>query len=211
MKIEYLLSGFDKNVGFTGEVVSLFQQDIKDNSTITFIASSFDNYEKTDKHYNNLIKFFKDININFKNVYLIDNRITKDAAQKYILESDVVFLMGGDPEKEMMSIKEYDLVDILRESCGLTIGVSAGSMNMASYVCYLDEEKGIDILEYDGIGLTNLYIYPHLDLTNIDYIKEIFDVSKKKDLILLPDNSFIRIENGKEKIYGEHYYLRGVE
>ncbi|MBQ7031395.1 MAG: Type 1 glutamine amidotransferase-like domain-containing protein [Bacilli bacterium] len=211
MKIEYLLSGFDKNVGFTGEVVSLFQQDIKDNSTITFIASSFGNYEKTDKHYNNLIKFFKDININFKNVYLIDNRITKDAAQKYILESDVVFLMGGDPEKEMMSIKEYDLVDILRERCGLTIGVSAGSMNMASYVCYLDEEKGIDILEYGGIGLTNLYIYPHLDLTNIDYIKEIFDVSKKKDLILLPDNSFIRIENGKEKIYGEHYYLRGVE
>ena len=211
MKIEYLLSGFDKNVGFTGEVVSLFQQDIKDNSTITFIASSFDNYEKTDKHYNNLIKFFKDININFKNVYLIDNRITKDAAQKYILESDVVFLMGGDPEKEMMSIKEYDLVDILRERGGLTIGVSAGSMNMSSYVCYLDEEKGIDILEYDGIGLTNLYIYPHLDLTNIDYIKEIFDVSKKKDLILLPDNSFIRIENGQEKIYGEHYYLRGVE
>ena len=211
MKIEYLLSGFDKNVGFTGEVVNLFRQDIKDNSTITFIASSFDNYEKTDKHYNNLIKFFKDININFKNVYLIDNRITKDAAQKYILESDVVFLMGGDPEKEMMSIKEYDLVDILRERCGLTIGVSAGSMNMASYVCYLDEEKGIDILEYDGIGLTNLYIYPHLDLTNIDYIKEIFDVSKKKDLILLPDNSFIRIENGKEKFYGEHYYLGGVE
>lgn len=211
MKIEYLLSGFDKNVGFTGEVVSLFQQDIKDNSTITFIASSFDNYEKTDKHYNNLIKFFKDININFKNVYLIDNRITKDTAQKYILESDVVFLMGGDPEKEMISIKEYDLVDILRERCGLTIGVSAGSMNMASYVCYLDEEKGMDILEYDGIGLTNLYIYPHLDLTNIDYIKEIFDVSKKKDLILLPDNSFIRIENGKEKFYGEHYYLRGVE
>lgn len=211
MKIEYLLSGFDKNVGFTGEVVNLFQQDIKDNSTITFIASSFDNYEKTDKHYNNLIKFFKDININFKNVYLIDNRITKDTAQKYILESDVVFLMGGDPEKEMMSIKEYDLVDILRKRYGLTIGVSAGSMNMASYVCYLDEEKGIDILEYDGIGLTNLYIYPHLDLTNIDYIKEIFDVSKKKDLILLPDNSFIRIENGKEKFYGEHYYLGGVE
>ena len=115
------------------------------------------------------------------------------------------------PEKEMMSIKEYDLVDILRKRCGLTIGVSAGSMNMSSYVCYLDEEKGIDILEYDGLGLTSLYIYPHLDLTNIDYIKEIFDVSKKKDLILLPDNSFIRIENGKEKIYGEHYYLRGVE
>lgn len=39
MKIEYLLSGIDENFGFTREVVSLFQQDIKDNSTITFIAS----------------------------------------------------------------------------------------------------------------------------------------------------------------------------
>lgn len=211
MKIEYLLSGFDKNVGFTGEVVSLFQQDIKDNSTITFIASSFDNYEKSEKHYNNLIKFFNEININFKNAYLIDNRVSIEDAKKYVSESEVVFLMGGDPQKEMMSIKEYDLVNILRERNGITIGVSAGSMNMASYVCYLDEEKGIDILEYDGIGLTDLYIYPHLDLTNIDYIKEIFDVSKKKELILLPDNSFIRIENGKEKFYGEHYYLGGVE
>ena len=211
MKIEYLLSGFDKNIGFTGKVIELFQKDIKNDSTITFIASSFDNYEKTDKHYNNIIRFFKDINIFFKNVYLIDNRITKEEAKKYIKKSEVVFLMGGDPEKEMKSIKQYDLVNILNERCGITIGVSAGSMNMASYVCYLDEEKGIDILEYEGIGLTNLYIYPNLDLTNLDYVKEIFDVSKKKDLIVLPDNSFIRIENGKEKIYGEHYYLRGVK
>lgn len=44
--INYLMSGIDKENGFTSEQVNSLKKDIKDNSVITFIASNFDNIEK---------------------------------------------------------------------------------------------------------------------------------------------------------------------
>ena len=46
--INYLFSGIDKVNGFTKEQATSLKKDIKDNSIITFIASDFDNIEKTD-------------------------------------------------------------------------------------------------------------------------------------------------------------------
>ena len=49
--------------------------------------------------------------------------------------------MGGDPKKEMSYINEYDLAKILLDRDGITIGVSAGSINMAKDVIYRDEDE----------------------------------------------------------------------
>ena len=38
MKINYLLSGVDKELGFTSEHAKYLKKDIKENSIITFIA-----------------------------------------------------------------------------------------------------------------------------------------------------------------------------
>ena len=59
--INYLMSGIDKENGFTSEQVNSLKKDIKDNSVITFIASNFDNIEKTDKHKNLLVDAFNKV------------------------------------------------------------------------------------------------------------------------------------------------------
>lgn len=207
MKIYYMLSGNDKEKGFYNSIIEYFQKDIKNNSNITVIASSFDKYEKNDLFFNKTIKFFNDININFKNTHLIDSRISKEEAKDLIETSDVVYIMGGDPYSGMQSINSYELKEVLRNFNGIIIGVSAGSMNMNANICYVDEDDEKTIIEYTGLELADFNIYPHLDFNNIDYLKEIFRVSKQQKTIALPNESFIRIENNIPEIIGEHYFV----
>ena len=202
--INYLMSGIDKENGFTNEQAISLKKDIKDNSVITFIASDFDNTEKTDKHKNLLVDAFNKEGINFKCEYLVDKRVSKKEAKELLSKSNIVFLMGGDTYKEMQSINEYGIKEDI-VSRDLIIGVSAGSLNQSKNVIYLDEYQDYKLVKYEGLGLVDFNIYPHLDFKNIDFLKEVFTVSNDTPLIALPNESFIRCENGNIEYFGEHY------
>lgn len=205
--INYLMSGIDKENGFTNEQAISLKKDIKDNSVITFIASNFDNIEKTDKHKNLLVEAFNKVGINFKCEYLVDKRVTKEEVKELLNKSDIVFLMGGDTYKEMQSINEYNIKDNII-SRDLIIGVSAGSLNQSKNVIYLDEYQDYKLVKYEGLGLVEFNIYPHLDLKNEEFLKEIFTVSNDRPLIALPNESFIRCENDKIEYHGNYYKVK---
>ena len=207
MRINYLFSGLDKVNGFTKKQKEFLKKDIKNNMNIVFIASSFDNYERNDIKHKELVKLFNDININFNSIYLIDNRIDSNKSKELIKKSDIIFLMGGDPKKEMDSIIEYDLVSDIKTKEGIIIGVSAGSMNQITNVIYKDEIDNNILIKYKGLGFFNTNIYPHVDINNKEYLQEIFEVSKYGKILCLPNSSFIRIENNKVDIIGEYYYI----
>ena len=207
MRINYLFSGLDKVNGFTKKQKEFLKKDIKNNMNIVFIASSFDNYERNDIKHKELVKLFNDINIKFNSIYLIDNRVDSNKSKELIKKSDIIFLMGGDPKKEMDSIIEYDLVSDIKTKEGIIIGVSAGSMNQITNVIYKDEIENNIIVKYKGLGFFNTNIYPHVDINNKEYLQEIFEVSKYGKILCLPNSSFIRIENNKVDIIGEHYYI----
>ncbi len=207
MRINYLFSGLDKVNGFTKKQKEFLKKDIKNNMNIVFIASSFDNYERNDIKHKELVKLFNDINIKFNSIYLIDNRIDSNKSKELIKKSDIIFLMGGDPKKEMDSIIEYDLVKDIKTKEGIIIGVSAGSMNQITNVIYKDEIDNNILIKYKGLGFFNTNIYPHVDINNKEYLQEIFEVSKYGKILCLPNSSFIRIENNKADIIGEHYYI----
>lgn len=205
MKKIIMFSGIDKEKGFTLDQTKELTRNIEIGKSIVFIASSFDTFEKNDYFINRLIGFFKDISIRFNKINIIDNRISKEEAKDIVKNSDIVFIIGGDPKKEMDSINEYGLSNILRDRDGITIGVSAGSINMAKDVIYMDEDEHKTIIKYKGIGLTDICIYPHMDFNNIDYLKEMFDVSKEQKITGLPNESFIVIEDNDIKYINEHY------
>lgn len=207
MRINYLFSGLDKVNGFTKKQKEFLKKDIKNNMNIVFIASSFDNYERNDIKHKELVKLFNDINIKFNSIYLIDNRIDSNKSKELIKKSDIIFLMGGDPKKEMDSIIEYDLVSDIKTKKGIIIGVSAGSMNQITNVIYKDEIDNNILIKYKGLGFFDTNIYPHIDINNKEYLQEIFEVSKYGKILCLPNSSFIRIENNKVDIIGEYYYI----
>ena len=208
MRINYLFSDISKEQGFNEIQREYLKKDIKNNDTIVFIATTFDDYEKNDLYYNNLIKHFKNIDITFNKAYLIDNRVAKDLAKDYILKSNIIFLMGGDAKKQIDSVKEYDLFEILKSKEGIILGVSAGSMNQSSRVVYKNDYNNYVIEDYEGLGYIDINIYPHLDFNNIDYLKEVFEVSNYTKTVALPNDSFIRIENNNIDFVGEYYTLQ---
>lgn len=98
MKINYMFSRIDRDKGFNDNQKKYIKEDIKNNMSITFIASLFDEYERNDTQVKEIVNVFKNIDINFKEVHLIDNRVSKEDAYKYIEKTDIVYLMGGSPE-----------------------------------------------------------------------------------------------------------------
>ena len=225
MKINYMFSRIDRDKGFNDNQKKYIKEDIKNDMSITFIASLFGEYERNTTQVKEIVNVFKNIDINFnrvllrgtieagpkgvkiKEVHLIDNRVSKEDAYKYIEKIDIVYLMGGSPELEMKSIIEYNLFNILRDRNGITIGTSAGAMNQTDRVIYKDDFKNYELVDYQGLGFIDLNIYPHFDIDNKEYMDEVFEVSKYARIVGLPNESFIRIKDNDIDFVGKHYFI----
>ena len=202
--INYLFSRINKETGFTKKEKKYMQKDIKENSIITFISAYTKEEEKQKESIENKIKCFKQIGINFKKKYTIDEKTNKKDALKYIKESNIIFLLGGAPHIQMQIINKNELQQELRK-VPLIIGVSAGAMNQTKRVIYIDEFEENKLYDYEGLNYFETSIYPHYSQ---DLIKEIKEVSQKQPIIAMPDGSFIRIESDKVEYIGKKYYYK---
>lgn len=202
--INYLFSRINKETGFTKKEKKYMQKDIKENSIITFISAYTKEEEKQKESIENKIKCFKQIGINFKKKYTIDEETNKKDALKYIKESNIIFLLGGAPHIQMQIINKNELQQELRK-VPLIIGVSAGAMNQTKRVIYIDEFEENKLYDYEGLNYFETSIYPHYSQ---DLIKEIKEVSQKQPIIAIPDGSCIRIENDKVEYIGKKYYYK---
>jgi peptidase E len=205
--VNILFSGIDKKIGFSKSQADCLKEEIESNFNIIFIASIFDDYERNNEQFNRYINFFNAINITFKNSEIIDNRTDIEDAQELVKNADIIFLMGGSPELQMKSIIKYDLIKYF-DNNKLYIGLSAGSMNQSKRVVYKDEFKNYEIQDYKGLNLINVNIFPHFDVNDINLLKESFEICNKIPLILLPNESFIRIKNNIVEYFGDYYLLR---
>lgn len=203
-KIYYLFSRINKETGFTKKEKKYMQKDIKENSIITFISAYTKEQEKQKESIENKIKCFKQIGINFKKKYTIDEETNKKDALKYIKESNIIFLLGGAPHIQMQIINKNELQQELKK-VPLIIGVSAGAMNQTKRVIYIDEFEENKLYDYEGLNYFETSIYPHYSQ---DLIEEIKEVSQKQPIIAIPDGSFIRIENDKVEYIGKKYYYK---
>ncbi len=204
-----LFSGIDKEKGFNEEQSACLNESIKAQSAITFIASDFTNTVKSKDVSNKMVTFFEKIGVKFKCVNLIDVNISIKEAHEILKTSDIVFLMGGDPYLQMEGINKYGLKEYIK-NIPLVIGVSAGSMNQSKRVVYEDENNK-KLYDYEGLGLIDFNIYPHFDFKNIELLKESFRVSEVIALDCLPEDSFIKVNDGHIKYYGPHYKVNNNE
>lgn len=205
-----LFSGLDKENGFNDMQSECLIKSIKDDSVITYIASDFDDIVKSKKHSSAMMRFFETIGIKFKKVNLVDSSVSINDAKGMLNSSNIVFLMGGSPYLQMKGINKYGLKDKIK-TIDLVIGVSAGSMNQSKRVVYEDEDFDMKLYDYEGLGLVDFNIYPHLDFNNIELLKESFRISEIIPIICLPNDSFIRVIDSKIEYYGPHYSISNNE
>ena len=132
----------------------------------------------------------------FDHSTIVDYEITPEEANTLIQNADLVLLPGGSTLKQIASIREYGLEEALRDRAGVTFGISAGAINMAQRVVLAKN------INYNGIGLVDFFIEPHLNESTAAHIAEIQEGAKHAPIYGLYDESFILVVNGEKEFYG---------
>lgn len=193
--IKYLFSNIDKVNGFSELQSKYLSKDLRNCNNILFVPGDYDN-EKYTIYKDKIISWFNNIGISFKENHLVS---LDDELNDY----DVIFLMGGNPIKQIEIINKINLRNIINKA-KVVIGVSAGAINLSNEAIYYnDYSEKIEI--YDGIGLTDINVYPHFDINNKEFLEEVKMVSKIKTLIALPNESFIKLDDEQIEFCGDCY------
>ena len=216
MSIIYMLSGPMKNKGFEPNIEESIKKDLNGKKSIVFIPTSPTNYEKNDLYtYGNseikgIMTYIGNIS-NIDKVTIIDDRISSYERIELIKNTDVIYLLGGNPFNQIEYINNNKYDELIRNFNGIIIGTSAGAMNLCKNVYYSKDEDFDKSIFYDGIGLVDITIDPHFDINNKEQVEEIINNSVDKEIIGLPNESAIRIENGNIEYINEIYIYNGKE
>jgi len=211
MKVSLLTSGFPN--GFTDDFIQCVKDYYHNNGSFVFIASDFAGHSKTDRYTDGFISMFRDNGIVFNEVHVIDDRITQEKAVQYIEKADIIWISGGDTLKQIAYLKEYNLIGVLQRREGITIGMSAGSINMAKRVVLAKDinDNIPELAIYDGIGLVDINIEPHLDSASEEHMKDIYEASHYTTIYGIYDNTFIKIVNDAMEIHGVYFKYEHVD
>ncbi|MBQ3021054.1 MAG: Type 1 glutamine amidotransferase-like domain-containing protein [Bacilli bacterium] len=204
-----LISGSFKGLSIPKEVVEFINKHVKFKKCITFIASDFEDYEGNKKFTNKLVNLFEEQSIIFEKVNIIDCLKTKEEMHSNLIESNLVFLLGGDTLKQIEFINKFSLKELLKKEDKIILGISAGAINLAKNVVLAkDESDNIPELSmYEGIGITDINIEPHCDFRNQKHFKELEEASLYSSILLMNDDCFIIIEDDKYNYYGSYIIL----
>lgn len=141
-------------------------------------------------------------NVTFLN-YFTD---TKDSARQKIREADILYFLGGLPDKMMDRIKEFELSDALTDHDGIVMGYSAGALvQLAEY--HLSPDEDYPEFRYcEGLPYRNdFYLEVHYEGTDAQdgAIQRVLAQRKKPVYATACQSGAILIANGTIRLLGD--------
>ncbi len=197
-----LFSGFpDRH--FTAEIAARLQAELPVRKSLVFISAWPEEYEKNDDDSDGMHAMFEEVGLPFEKHCVIDQRTSSSEASRLIQEASCIFLMGGNATAQMALIKEKDIVDAIKDSDAVLLGVSAGSMNLG--------KTTIDIWEkmepYEGLGMANITILSHFDTADQERHEKVLAASKIHPVCAMDDLSAIFVKEGRVSTVGTIHYV----
>lgn len=120
-----------------------------------------------------------------------------------------ILFVPGDYDKEKYIIYKdkiigwFENIDIIFKEKHLAS--LDGELKCYDAIYFNDYSKKVEM--YDGLGLTDINVYPHFDITNEYFVEEVKMVSRLKSLIALPNNSFIKIDDKQIEFIGDSFKI----
>lgn len=140
-------------------------------------------------------------NITFVN-YFAD---TKESAAQKITKADIIYFLGGLPDKMMERIKEFELYDILMKHDGIVMGYNAGAVIQLSEYHLSPDDDYPEFQYYKGLPyLDDFYMEVHYEGTEIqnNSIQRVIAERGKTVYATASRNGAILIDNGNIKLIG---------
>lgn len=215
--INILLEGFDIDAPWFYDELKNY---IKPDHSAAVVAFSFrDNRVKTFSDWDALYskengKFYSGIVGGFMAYGISENNIsfvnyfadTKESAAAKILSSDIVYFLGGLPDRMMDRINEFDLYNILLNHKGIVMGYSAGAVIQLSEYHLSPDDDYPEFKFYNGIPyLKDFYLEVHYEGTEAqqDSIKRVIQERGKTVYATAVRAGAILVDNGNIKLLGD--------
>ena len=215
--INILLEGYDIDASW---IYNELKNYIKPNHSVAVVTFSFrDSQVKTLLDWNALYskengRYYGGIvggitaygipeeNISFIN-YFTDTR--ESAAQK-IKTADIIYFLGGLPDRMMDRIREFDLYDVLMEHNGILMGYSAGAViQLAEYHLSPDDDYP-EFKYFEGLPyLNDFYMEVHYEGTEVqdEAIRRVLSERGKTVYATAVRSGAILVDNGNIKLIGD--------
>ena len=183
---------------FPADIIGRFREELTVRDSLVFVSAWPSDYERNDSDSAGMHAMFEECNMPFMRYSVIDNRTTEGDARQLIQEASCIFLMGGHGVWQFQLIRDKNILDEIRKSTAVILGVSAGSSNMA--------KRALDIWEshvpYGGLGLADITVKAHITRENQDLLHTLSRISMEQNLPIcaMEDESAIFVKE-KEVTY----------
>ncbi len=159
------------------------------------------------KHYDGIVNGLRAYGIKKDAISFINYYTdTSEVAKEKIKNADIVYFLGGLPDRMMDRIRELDLLDTLKAYDGIVMGYSAGALVQLSEY-HLSPDKDYPEFKYDkGIGyIDSFYIEVHYNGEQIkkDSIIRVAKERKKRVYAVSLMSGAIIVDNGEIRLIGE--------
>jgi len=215
--INIFLEGFDIDTSWLYDELRNY---IKPNHSVAVVAFAFrDNRVKSlsdwdalygkenGKYYGGIVGGFTAYGIPEDKITFINYFAdTKESAAQKIKVADIVYFLGGLPDRMLERIKEFDLYDILMKHEGITMGYSAGAViQLAEY--HLSPDDDYPEFKYcTGLPyLDDFYVEVHYEGTAVqdESIRRVLDERGKTVYATVFRSGAILVDNGNIKLIGD--------
>ena len=215
--INILLEGFDIDAPWLYDELKNY---IQPNHSVAVVAFSFrDNCVKSlsdwnalyskecGKYHDGIVGGFTAYGIPEENISFINYFTdTKESAAQKVKSADIVYFLGGLPDRMMDRIKEFDLYDILMQHDGILMGYSAGAViQLAEYHLSPDDDYP-EFRYYKGLPyLNDFYLEVHYEGTSEqdESIQRVLAERGKTVYATAVRAGAILVDNGNLKLLGD--------
>ncbi len=206
MKAQLLgfFSGFPTH-HFPADIAERLREELTIRDSLVFVSAWPSDYERNDSDSNGMHAMFEECGMPFKRYSVIDNRTTVDESRHLVQEASCIFLMGGHAVRQFQLICNKDILEEIRSSTAVILGVSAGAGNMA--------KRALDIWEspepYEGLNLANITIKAHVTQENQELLQVLSRISMDQNLPVcaMEDESAIFVRENKATFTGKVLWI----
>jgi peptidase E len=204
-KLVGFFSGFPTR-RFTDSISEVLKEELTVRDSLVFISTWPDNYAQNDEDSDGMHNMFAERNMSFAKHSVIDNRTEADEAVRLIREASCIFLMGGNATLQFDLMRRKGILDEIRQSRAVILGISAGSMNMGKHVVDIYES----LTPYEGLDFADLIIKAHYPLEDV-WLQSVKQVSMELPVCLMTDESAIFLKKDNVVKIGEIYWIANGE
>ncbi|MGW6234831.1 Type 1 glutamine amidotransferase-like domain-containing protein [Peribacillus butanolivorans] len=189
-----------------GEVFLELSKMIKPDAKILIIPFATDNsrYESWMESIKQAFSIMANVSVE-----LLNEDLSEKEMKKSIKEHDVLYFIGGKPERLIHVIEEKGLTPIIKDFQGLIIGYSAGSLAFCND-CIITKDKDYpETIVIKGLGFVGFSVEVHYE----DTIEgELIPLSNERMVYAIPNGSAIFSRNGELfKVVNDIYSFKNMK